>query len=81
MQLIPAIKKDGALVVDQAWEGKAIDFVRQKKLRANVIQGSFCLKNLKVERTPSDSIIHELVTCLGPRIPRIFVHEEKPQHR
>jgi len=50
------------LVVDQAWEGKAIDFVRQKKLRANVIQGSFCLKNLKIERTPSDSIVHELST-------------------
>lgn len=50
------------LVVDQAWEGNAIDFVRQKKLRANVIQGSFCLKNLKIERTPSDSIIHELST-------------------
>jgi alanine racemase len=24
-----------------------------------------------------DSIIHELITCLGPRIQRIFVHEEK----
>lgn len=23
-----------------------------------------------------DSIIHELITCLGPRIQRIFVHEE-----
>ncbi len=27
-----------------------------------------------------DSIIHELISCLGPRIPRIFVHEEKQQH-
>lgn len=25
-----------------------------------------------------DSIIHELITCLGPRIQRIFVHEEGP---
>jgi alanine racemase/UDP-N-acetylmuramoyl-tripeptide--D-alanyl-D-alanine ligase len=24
------------------------------------------------------SIVHELMTCLGPRIPRIFIHEEKP---
>lgn len=24
-----------------------------------------------------DSIIHELITCLGPRIQRIFVHEER----
>jgi alanine racemase/UDP-N-acetylmuramoyl-tripeptide--D-alanyl-D-alanine ligase len=23
-----------------------------------------------------DSIVHELITCLGPRIPRIFIHEE-----
>lgn len=23
-----------------------------------------------------DSIIHELITCLGPRIQRVFVHEE-----
>jgi alanine racemase/UDP-N-acetylmuramoyl-tripeptide--D-alanyl-D-alanine ligase len=23
-----------------------------------------------------DSIIHELITCLGPRIQRIFIHEE-----
>ncbi|MBA3816776.1 MAG: bifunctional UDP-N-acetylmuramoyl-tripeptide:D-alanyl-D-alanine ligase/alanine racemase [Parachlamydiaceae bacterium] len=26
--------------------------------------------------TSGDSIIHELITCLGPRIQRIFVHEE-----
>lgn len=26
--------------------------------------------------TRGDSIIHELITCLGPRIQRIFVHEE-----
>ncbi|MGA8165553.1 MAG: alanine racemase [Waddliaceae bacterium] len=25
------------------------------------------------------SIVHELVTCLGPRIQRIFIHEETPQ--
>lgn len=28
-----------------------------------------------------NSIIHELITCLGPRIQRIFVHEEKYQIR
>ena len=26
--------------------------------------------------TRGDSIVHELITCLGPRIQRIFVHEE-----
>ena len=28
-----------------------------------------------------DSIIHELITCLGPRIQRIFVYEEGKQIR
>lgn len=28
-----------------------------------------------------NSIIHELVTCLGPRIQRIFIHEERHQIR
>lgn len=28
-----------------------------------------------------DSIVHELMTCLGPRIPRIFVYEEGKQIR
>lgn len=28
-----------------------------------------------------DSIIHELMTCLGPRIQRIFIHEEARQFR
>ncbi len=28
-----------------------------------------------------DSIVHELITCLGPRIQRIFVYEEGQQIR
>ncbi len=28
-----------------------------------------------------DSIVHELMTCLGPRIPRIFIYEEGKQIR
>jgi len=48
------------LVVDQEWEARAIAFARQKKLRLSVVQGSLCLKNLKAERTPADSIVHEL---------------------
>jgi alanine racemase/UDP-N-acetylmuramoyl-tripeptide--D-alanyl-D-alanine ligase len=28
-----------------------------------------------------DSIAHELITCLGPRIQRIFVHEEAQKLR
>jgi alanine racemase/UDP-N-acetylmuramoyl-tripeptide--D-alanyl-D-alanine ligase len=31
--------------------------------------------------TSGDSIVHELITCLGPRIPRIFVYEEGKQIR
>lgn len=31
--------------------------------------------------TSGDSIIHELITCLGPRIQRIFIHEEAFQFR
>jgi alanine racemase/UDP-N-acetylmuramoyl-tripeptide--D-alanyl-D-alanine ligase len=31
--------------------------------------------------TSGDSIVHELVTCLGPRIQRIFVHEEADKLR
>lgn len=49
-------------VVDQDWEGRSIEFIRERHLRANVIQGALCLKNAKPERTPSESIIHELHT-------------------
>lgn len=28
-----------------------------------------------------NSIVHELVTCIGPRIPRIFIHEETLSHK
>lgn len=28
-----------------------------------------------------DSIVHELITCLGPRIQRVFIHEESKQIR
>ena len=28
-----------------------------------------------------NSIVHELITCLGPRIPRIFIYEEGKQIR
>lgn len=31
--------------------------------------------------TSGNSIVHELITCLGPRIPRIFVYEEAFQIR
>lgn len=31
--------------------------------------------------TRGDSIVHELITCLGPRIQRIFVHEEARRTR
>jgi uncharacterized protein YPO0396 len=47
-------------VVEEAWEARAIEFVRQKHLRAKVIQGSLCKRNAKPERLPRESIIHEL---------------------
>ncbi len=31
--------------------------------------------------TSGDSIVHELITCLGPRIQRIFIYEEAYQRR
>ncbi|MDP3333813.1 MAG: ATP-binding protein [Methylococcaceae bacterium] len=49
-------------VVDEAWEARAIEFVRTHHLRAKVIQGSLCKRNAKPERVPKDSIIHELHT-------------------
>ncbi|PUA17024.1 ATP-binding protein [Glaciimonas sp. PCH181] len=62
------------LVVDQDWETRAINFVRDRKLRAHVIQGSFCLKHLKTERTPTDSIVHEL-SAEHP-VAHAFLHEQ-----
>ena len=50
------------LIVDMEWEARAIQFVRQRNLRAKVIQGSLCLKHARDERVPTDSIIHELHT-------------------
>lgn len=49
-------------VVHPDWEGRAIEFVRQRQLRASIIQGSLCAKNTKPDRVHSESIIHELVT-------------------
>lgn len=50
------------LIVDEDWEAKAIEFVRQSGLRAKVVQGSLCLRNAKPHLVPTDSIIHELRT-------------------
>jgi uncharacterized protein YPO0396 len=49
-------------VVDEAWEARAIDFVKSQHLRAKVIQGSLCKRKAKPELVPKDSIIHELHT-------------------
>jgi energy-coupling factor transporter ATP-binding protein EcfA2 len=65
------------LVVEQEWEARATAFVRQKKLRLSVVQGSLCLKNLKVERTPPDSIVHEL-RAEHP-IAHAYLHEQYGQ--
>lgn len=65
------------LVVEQEWEARAIAFVRQKKLRLSVVQGSLCLKHLKAERTPADSIVHEL-RAEHP-IAHAYLHEQYGQ--
>ncbi|MGS0742218.1 ATP-binding protein [Glaciimonas sp. GG7] len=65
------------LIVDQEWETRAINFVRQRKLRTHVIQGSLCLKHLKAERTPGDSIVHEL-SAEHP-IAHAYLHEQYGQ--
>lgn len=50
------------LVVDTDWEAAAIDLVRNFHLKANVIQGSLCLKHAKPNLVPANSIIHDLRT-------------------
>jgi uncharacterized protein YPO0396 len=47
-------------VVDEDWESRCIEFVRQRNLNAKVIQGALCKRNAKPERLAPDSIIHEL---------------------
>ena len=49
-------------VVAEDWEARAIELVRQKNLRAKLVQGSLCKRNAKPERLPNDSIVHELHT-------------------
>ena len=49
-------------VVDEAWEARAIDFVKEHRLNAKVIQGSLCKRKAKPELVPKESIIHELHT-------------------
>lgn len=49
-------------VVDEAWETRAIDFVKEHRLNAKVIQGSLCKRKAKPELVPKESIIHELHT-------------------
>ncbi|MGZ5052799.1 MAG: ATP-binding protein [Methylobacter sp.] len=49
-------------VVDEAWEARAIEFVKENRLRAKVIQGSLCKRKAKPELVPKDSVIHELHT-------------------
>ncbi|MEE7625153.1 ATP-binding protein [Methylobacter sp. Wu8] len=49
-------------VVDEDWEAEAIEFVKERRLRAKVIQGSLCKRDAKPERVPKDAVIHELHT-------------------
>ncbi|HEY8034829.1 MAG TPA: ATP-binding protein [Methylobacter sp.] len=49
-------------VVDEDWEARAIEFVKERRLRAKVIQGSLCKRDAKPERIPKDAIVHELHT-------------------
>lgn len=49
-------------VVDPEWEAKSIEFLRKQGLKANIIQGSMCLKNSKIDLLQDTSIVHELHT-------------------
>lgn len=54
---------DGArfnIIVDPAWEARAITLLRSKNIPAKVIQGALCLKHADGRTLPSDSIVHEL---------------------
>lgn len=48
------------IVVNCDWEAPALDYVRDKKLGAAVVQGALCLKNAATKVLTSDSIVHEL---------------------
>nr|WP_262421474.1 SbcC/MukB-like Walker B domain-containing protein [Paraburkholderia sp. UCT31] len=50
------------LVVEPEWESDAIRLLRKHNVRANIIQGSLCLRNARSDRVAGDSIIHELRT-------------------
>ena len=49
-------------VVDEDWEARSIEFVRQKNLNAKIVQGSLCKQKAKPELLSKDSIVHELHT-------------------
>ncbi|WP_150046137.1 ATP-binding protein [Methylomonas rhizoryzae] len=49
-------------VVDEAWEARSIEFVKQKHLNAKIVQGALCKQKAKPELLSKDSIVHELHT-------------------
>jgi hypothetical protein len=54
---------DGArfnLIVDTAWEARALNFLKSKNISAKVVQGALCLKHASGKQPASDSIVHEL---------------------
>lgn len=64
---MPAIEGylDGArfnLIVREADEKEATQFVKNRFPKVRVVQGALCRKKARPELVPSDSIIHELVT-------------------
>ncbi|MBK4733341.1 AAA family ATPase [Noviherbaspirillum sp. DKR-6] len=66
-----------SLVVASEWEARAIALVRQKRLRISVIQGSLCMKQAKPERTPAESIVHELAS--EHPVALAYLHEQYGQ--
>ena len=49
-------------IVDKEWERRAIEFIREKKLRATIIQGGRCMKVAREDKVAPNSIIHEIST-------------------
>lgn len=49
-------------IVEQDWEARAINYMRERNLKGVIIQGSLCLRQAREGLVPADSVIHELLT-------------------
>ncbi len=51
------------IIVDPDWERDIMNLVRANNWRANIVQGSMCLREAERTVLPRDSIVHELRTA------------------